>query len=574
MKPLYCCLKYLCQLSFALWLVTFSYTYSFASESADAYDNDNVTLLHNAQIYTVNTEQPWADAMAYDNSGTIIAVGTLSAVESVVGTNTQKLNAKSRLVLPGFVDTHVHVPEAGINESLCLLPSDESIEVYERLIRQCANTQSESLWVRAAGASLFNLRNAEQLPLDVLDRAIPNRPALILDDLGHAVWTNSIGLKAAGITEDSPNPQGGVLLRDLDTGRLTGLLLEDAQQLVRNAASIDADTNYQGLLLALSVLAENGVTAISDAGGYWAQGHTKAWLRAEREQTLTVRAANSLYVYPDMNRDEQLAVFKRLFKNDSLSLLQFNTAKIYIDGILDLGTALLLQPYNDPIDINYPSGFAYFEKEQLNEYVYELSKIGYRAHFHVIGDGAVRLALDSIEALALTPADLQNRPHRTTHTYMVDKADMPRFAKLGVVADMQVGEGSTDALYHDDLYSVIGERAYDLLPVRDMLTAGATVSLSSDWDADPLSPLGIIQRSMLRSSQAVRDVETAIRLVTHDAAYALGLSEVTGSLTVGRQADYVVLDQNIFNHPVNEIEDTSVLVTVVAGRRVFTARNY
>lgn len=292
-----------------------------AALASDVTPQGQITLLHNARIYTVNPEQPWAEAMAYDEAGSIIAVGSLSDVEPVIGSDGLRLDAKSRMVLPGFIDTHVHVPEAGINESLCLLPANESLDVYENLIRQCAKTQLNDRWVRAAGASLFNLRDSDELPLDVLDRAVPNRPALILDDLGHAIWTNSKGLQAAGITADMPDPRGGVLLRDSSTGSLTGLLLEDAQQLVRNAAATDADTNYKGLLLALGVLAENGITAISDAGGYWAQGHDDAWLRAEAEQTLSVRAANSLYVYPDMNREEQLAAFKRMYKNDPASLL-------------------------------------------------------------------------------------------------------------------------------------------------------------------------------------------------------------------------------------------------------------
>jgi predicted amidohydrolase YtcJ len=565
------CLTPCRQLICLLVLSNFNHGYVLAS---DVIPQGAITLLHNAQIYTVNPAQPWAEAMAYDDSGSIIAVGTLQGVEAAIGSVALRLDAQARMVLPGFIDTHVHVPEAGINESLCLLPANKSIDVYENLIRQCAKTQSEDHWVRAAGASLFNLRDSDELPLDVLDRAVPDRPVLVLDDLGHAIWTNSKGLQEASITADSPDPQGGVLLRDSKTGLLTGLLLEDVQQLVRNAAATDADTNYKGLLSALGVLAENGITAISDAGGYWAQGHVDAWLRAEAAQTLSVRAANSLYVYPDMNREEQLASFKRLYKNDPLSLLQFNSAKIYIDGILDLGTALLLKPYNDPVDSNYPSGFSYFKTKQLNDYVEQLSRMGYRAHFHVIGDKAVRLALDSIEALSTSAAQMSGRAHRTTHTYMVDRADMPRFAQLGVVADMQVGQGSTDLLYHDDLYEIIGERAYELLPVPEMLEAGAKVSLSSDWDADPLSPLGIIQRSMLRDSHAIDDLGTAIRLVTRDAAFALGLGGVTGALVTGLQADFVVLDQNVFELPLSDIENTSVLMTVLAGRQVFKSWDY
>lgn len=255
-------------------------------------------------------------------------------------------------------------------------------------------------------------------------------------------------------------------------------------------------------------------------------------------------------------------------------MLQFNSAKIYIDGILDLGTALLLKPYDDPVDPNYPSGFAYFKPDQLNDYVEQLSRMGYRAHFHVIGDKAVRLALDSIEALSVDASLARDAAHRTTHTYMVDRADMPRFAELGVVADMQVGEESTDLLYHEDLYEIIGERAYELLPVPDMLEAGARVSLSSDWDADPLSPLGIIQRSMLRESHALDDLETAIRLVTRDAAFALGLNEVTGALVPGLQADFVVLNKNLFKLSLSDIENTSVLMTVLAGKSVFKSWEY
>lgn len=560
-----------CWLICPLALAALSSASSFAS---DIKPQGQITLLHNAQIYTVNPVQPWAEAMAYDESGSILAVGTLPDVEAVSGAVAIRIDAKARMIMPGFVDTHVHVPEAGINESLCLLPANESLDVYENLIRQCAKTQRGDQWVRAAGASLFNLRNSDELPLTVLDRAVPGRPALILDDLGHAIWTNTKGLQAAGITVDTPDPQGGVLLRDSETGLLTGLLLEDAQQLVRNVAATDADTNYKGLLQALGVLAENGITAISDAGGYWAQGHIDAWLRAEAEQTLSVRAANSLYVYPDMDREDQLASFKRMYKNDPASLLQFNTAKIYVDGILDLGTALLLEPYDEPVDSNYPSGFAYFNTEQLNDYVEQLSRMGYRAHFHVIGDRAVSLALDSVEALSTPALQASDRAHRTTHTYMVDRADMPRFAELGVIADMQVGEGSTDLLYHDDLYEIIGERAYALLPVSDMLAAGARVSLSSDWDADPLSPLGIIQRSMLRESHSIDDLETAIRLVTRDASYALGLSGVTGALVTGLQADFVVLDQNLFELPLSDIENTSVVMTVLAGKSVFKSWDY
>ena len=525
-----------------------------------------ITVIVDADVYTLDQAQPWVESFAYDHEGVIIAVGTEAKVFAAAGDNPTIIDGGGNMVVPGFQDAHVHVPEAGINLEVCFMPDGLQLDDYEALAADCALEQPESEWVRGAGASLFDLRDTEESPLDVLDRAVPDRPAVILDNLGHAVWTNSLGLEAAGIGEDDPDPQGGVFHRD-HNGDLTGLLLEDAQQLVRNAAAPDGETNYRGLLTALRELAREGVTSVSDAGGYWLQSHPEAWERAAAEGTLTVRASNSLYVYPDLPLEEQLAEFDRRF-SDADESLRFDTAKIYIDGILDLGTAWLLEPYDIAVDDNYPSGFRYFELDQLQTYVAELHQLGYRISFHAIGDGAVRAGLDAIEAIPDDPEAVADRRHRITHTYLVDETDLPRFSQLGVVADFQQSPDAVAADYHDALFEIIGDRAFGLLPTTRLLEAGASVSLSSDWDAGPLSPLGTIERSLTRSTNAVPDLETALSLATIDAAYALGHDHITGSIEIGKQADYVVLDQNLFEIDFSDIDDTRVLMTVVGGRVV------
>jgi predicted amidohydrolase YtcJ len=472
-------------------------------------------------------------------------------------------------VLPGFQDPHLHVPEAGINQGLCLLDPGLTLDDYGELLARCADDQPDSSWVRAAGASLFDLRHSQELPIDVLDRMIPDRPALVLDDLGHGAWTNTLGLKAAGIGADDPNPQGGVLHRDPVTGRLTGLVLEDAQQAVRNVAAVDAETAYAGLLVALDELAHNGITSISDAGGYWQQNHPATFQRALAENRLTVRAVNALYLYPSLDIDSQLAELEQRFDDDPDSPLRYNTVKIYIDGILDLGTAAMIEPYDVAPDENYPNGFTYFQTEQLQRYVSELHRIGYKLHFHVIGDAATRMALDAIEAIDADPREVADRRHRLTHTYLVDPADVPRFAQLGVVADFQVGPESSATDYHEYLSESIGQRAFDLIPVKTLLDSGAHVSLSSDWDADPLSPFGTIQRAVTRDENAVDTVEQAIELVTLSAAYALSQDDMTGSIEVGKYADYVIVDQNLLEIDVGQIGDTTVMLTVVGGRQTY-----
>ncbi|QKW07199.1 amidohydrolase [Streptomyces sp. NA04227] len=532
------------------------------------------TVVVNAEVYTLDRDQPWAEAFAYDADGKITAVGSESDVRAKAGSGAKEIDARGNMVLPGFQDTHLHVPEAGINRDLCPMESGSTLAEYEDMAADCAAEQPDSEWVRAAGPSIFDLLDSDEPPIDVLDRAIPDRPALILDDLGHAVWTNSAGLKAAGIEADDRDPQGGIYGRDPETGRLNGLLLENAQQRIRNAAAPDGETVYKGLLVALDELAKNGVTSVSDAGGFWGQDHPAAWQRALKEDKLSVRAVNSLYLYPDVGMEKQLAEFERRFSDDPDSLLQFDTAKIYVDGILDLGTAWMLKPYDEPVNPEHPSGFPYFKRDQLRTYVSELHRIGYRMHFHVIGDAATRAALDAVEAIEADSGEVADRRHRTTHTYLVQPDDIERFAELGVIADFQVGPEAVDPAYHEQLSASIGDRAFDLIPVEKLLDADAQVSLSSDWDADPLSPFGIIERAVTRETNAVNDVGTAIRLVTADAAHALGQDDITGSIKVGKQADYVVVDQNLLEVPVDRVDETKVLLTVLAGHSTYQAAGF
>jgi predicted amidohydrolase YtcJ len=533
-----------------------------------------MTVVVNAKVYTVDSAKPSAEAFAYDGKGVIVAVGTKAEILAVAGANPTVIDAKGNMVMPGIQDTHVHVPEAGINEGICLLEADRQLADYAKGIKDCVKDQDGAPWVRAAGASLFNLRGATgELPIDVLDRIVPDRPAIILDDLGHSAWTNSKGLAAAGIAVDAPDPQGGVYFRDPASGRMTGLLLENAQQLVRNASALDDATNYKGLLVALKELARNGITTVSDAGGFWGQNHPAAWQKALAEGTLTVRGVNSLYLYPHLDHATQLAEFKARFRDDNRSLLQFDTVKIYVDGILDLGTAAMVEPYDKAPDPKYPNGFRYFTTEELQQYVNELHAIGYRAEFHVIGDGATRAALDAVAAIPVPKEEVATRRYRTTHTYLVHADDVKRFAEIGVISDFQAGIESTATAYHQDLTEFIGDRALDLLPMTKLIDAGARVSLSSDWDADALPPFGIISRAATRDKYAVK-VDKAISMMTLDAAYALGQDDITGSITVGKYADYIIIDRNVLEDNPKDVIKTKVLLTMLAGREVYRATNF
>lgn len=527
-------------------------------------------IIENARVFTADDAQPWASAVAL-RGAQIVYVGDATGAAAALNGSPTIWDADGRAVTPGFFDPHLHVPEAGLNEALCLLDPFRTASQYARDLARCAS-RTEGEWVRAAGATLSEIDSRDGSPLALLDAAVPDRPVLVLDDLGHAVWTNTLGLQAASIGADEGDPPGGVFARDPQTNDLTGLLLENAQLRVRDVALQSDAALDAGLAVALQRLAEQGVTSVSDAGGYWRQGHLAAWQRAAGTDDLTVRASNALYLYPDADLSEQVETFRSLYANDPAARLRINTIKVYLDGILDLGTALLVEPYAAAPNASYPRGFAYFEQDALLPALRELHAIGFQFHFHTVGDGAVRQALDLVEALHADFDDVAARRHRTTHNYLIHPDDVPRFAQLGVVVDFQFGEG-TDQEYVDYLTPILGIRAQRLLPVGDAIEAGAHVTLSSDWDADILGPMGIIARSVGRSPQAVSDVEAAVRLMTRSPAELFGQSDQLGVLRAGTLADVVVLDADIFSMSPSEIGDVPVAVTIVGGEVVFARRD-
>ena len=408
-------------------------------------------VLHGGHVYTVDSAQPWAEAITIE-AGKIVAVGSADEVLSLAVRTTEIVDLAGRMVLPGFHDPHVHVVEAGVNERLCLFPWRRPLAAYEQPVRNCANRQQSRDWVVGAGVFVAALLEGGELPIDMLDRAVPDRPVLILDDLGHGAWANTMAMEAAGYRRDDPDPPGGILHRDAVSGRLTGIVFENAQQKLRDAAwpptEQHLDETYQGLIGSLAELNMHGITSVSDAGGYWTRGHHEVWKRAEQRGELTVRASNALYVFPDRPFDTQIADLQRMFANEPGRLLRFNQAKIYIDGILDLGTSALLEPYIEAASPPSPSpaGFVYFQQDELEQYVSALDAIGFQLQFHATGNRGVRLALDAVEKAQARNA-VADRRHRVTHLYLVDEADRGRFLDLGVIADLQMPPDAVNRAY-------------------------------------------------------------------------------------------------------------------------------
>lgn len=533
--------------------------------------NKNI-ILRGGTVYVGDSAQSFADALAYDEQGVILAVGTLAEARAAAGEGAEEKDLQGAFVMPGFQDLHVHAVEAGINANRCIVPTYGSRRQYRRAVRRCAHEQADKDWVFAAGVSVPDLFDVAESPREFLDELVPDRPALILDDVGHGAWANTMALEVVGYMEMADEPQGGIIDR-FEDGTPSGIVFENAQQPLRTAAfpptTANLEENYQGLLSGLQTLAENGITTVGDAGGYWTRGHEDAWLKAQQNGELTVRASNTLYVYPDLDVETQLTEIISRKTENAADLVQFDQVKIYIDGILSLGTGALYAPYTKSPDIviGYPSGFEYFEADQLTTVATRLDEAGFQLHFHATGDRGVGLALDAIANVRRQNG--AGKAHRVTHLYVVDEDDHSRFADLNVVADFQIAPSTVGSEYRNFIRGYIGNRADRLFPVRSLLDAGADVILSSDWDADDLSPLVKLEVALTRDREAVPDLATAIEMMTIAPARSIGRDAQTGTLEVGKFADLVVLDQNIFNVATNWIDETEILATVLGGRAVY-----
>ena len=523
-------------------------------------------VLTNANIYTVDTERSRAEALAIDDTGVILAVGSNETIISQFG---EGLDLEGRMVLPGFQDVHLHAVEAGITANFCLLPQFGSGEDYALTLADCAEEQADRAWVIGAGVNMTALLDSLGDPLALIDAAIGDRPAVILDDLGHGAWANSLALAAAGFDRLEKDPQGGILVRQSD-GSLTGVVLESLSQTLLDTSQPPTADNLDfalgSLTAAMKTLAANGITSISDAGGYWPRGHERVWARAEEQELLTVRASNALYLYPNLPIDAQITELTKRYSNDPDRLLRFNQVKIYTDGILSQATGLLKAPYEAGLALapEDARGFAYFQEDRLFRYARKLTAAGFQLHFHATGDRGAALALDAIEQ-----AEPTSGPHRITHLYLVAPEDRARFKALGVVADFQISASSVDPVYVDSIADFIGTRAENLLPLRSLHEAGALVTLSSDWDADELSPLVKLRTVLSRKEEGAPNLAAAIEMMTINPARLLRHAARTGSIEPGKYADLVILEEDLFAVSPEKIAAVRIEATLLQGEAVF-----
>ena len=524
-------------------------------------------MYYNGKIFTVNEAKPWAEALIIEKNK-IVFIGSNSEAEQKIEKGAEKINLEGKLVLPGFHDVHMHPMEVGSTTTVFTLNENESdAENYISIIKKAAQDNPNVKWLIGFGHSIGALFDAQRSPLEIIDEAVSDRPVIIMEQTSHSMWINSKGLELAGITAVSKNPQGGIIMKD--NGALNGILIDNAGDVAYQQALTalkDANGEYDGMVsYVLPELAKHGITSVSDARTYWKRDQHKTWKNLADNGKLTARFNLGLWAYPTADDASQIASLKTLFESNENSLLKINQIKLYSDGITHNTTAALHSNYKeDYFNLPTNNGLNYFTENRIAKYIQELESVGFDFHIHAIGDRGVTEALNAIQK-----SGSDKGRHRLTHVEMVSLSDMNRFKQLNVTADAQVaGDFTQPQNWHHNNHLLGSTLADNQVPIKSLKEAGARLTLSSDWNVSSLNPFIGLQNAVTRSPQNI-SLEEAIKAYTINGAYVMRQENKVGSLEVGKLADFVVLDRDIFTIPTSQIKQTKVILTIFNGKEIY-----
>jgi hypothetical protein len=532
-------------------------------------------ILTGGRIYTVDNERPWAEAVAV-RDGVILFVGDSAGAEELASAETRRIDLNGRLVLPGFTDAHVH-PLSGYE--LALAPARTPDQVFEA-IRAYAALRPDEEWVEGYGWDL-TLFPETGPTREQLDRLVPDRPAMLWGGDGHSLWVNSQALEAAGIDRTTPDPEGGRIERDA-TGEPSGTLREAAATRMEAAApQWSTEKRIRALRRSLESMARFGISAFLDAA---VDDDTmlEAYRQASRRDMLTAHAAISLAVpreSAELDIEKLVGSFVALRSTDTFPDVSVQAAKIFVDGVIEAGTAAMIEPYTGTTS----RGNLLRPPAVLEPLVAALRAEGFQLHFHAIGDGAIRVVLDALERTATAGIPIAPAPPLIAHAQLVDPADVARFARTGAVPVFSAVWAYEDSYIRDLTVPRLGpERSRRIYAIRTLHEAGARITLGSDWPVTTMDPLQAIEVAVTRVDPDSPDAEadaflpeqridirTAIEAATLASARAIGRADVSGSIAVGKRADLIVLSENIFEIPASAIGSARVLLTLYGGRDVF-----
>ncbi|TQS44784.1 amidohydrolase [Cryptosporangium phraense] len=527
------------------------------------------TLLVNGQFYLDDGDANWASAVAVTGT-TISAVGDAA----VAGSHTRVVDLDGATVLPGFVDAHVHPIMGGAELLECALADYTERSEYLAAVAAYGG----SGWITGGGWSMTAFPGGVPDAAS-LDTVTDGRPAFLYNRDHHSAWVNTAALRAAGIDESTPDPEGGRIERDA-SGAPTGALHESAMDLVTRLLPAPGPSHTVDALRAgLRYLNSLGITGWQDAKVRVDPDDISAYLALQSAGELTARVVGAYWLDPqlDVSQVDTIVAARAALPP---GLFTLGAVKIMLDGVCETHTASMSSPYLDGHGHSTGNtGISFFERDMLLECARRLDRAGFQLHFHAVGDAAVTEALDVVEAIGA-----RHRPH-VAHVQVVHPRDVHRFRALGVSVNAQPLWARLEPQMTELTLPFLGtERGGWQYPFGEFENAGATLAFGSDWPVSTPDPIRQLHVAVNRTPVPDKtrwtpqdgaflpdqrlSLPVALRAFTRGSAWINHQEDVAGAIAVGRSADFAILDANPFDRPRSEIWRTKVVGTWFRGQSV------
>lgn len=550
-------------LAMLLGLVSFSAGSRAASPLVQA---DLVFL--NGKVWTVDKALPQGEAVAVWQDR-ILAVGTSEDIKALIGPDTRVIDLGGRLLLPGFNDNHTHFLMGGEEEFEVRLKDSKDEEEFGRRLAAKAKELPPGAWITGGNWDHDNWPGAQLPTAERIDRYVPDRPVFVNRYDGHMAVVNSVVLKIAGISAETPDPEGGVIVRKPGSREPAGVLRDNAMDLVYRHVPQSSDAEKRRAIEAAVAHARRvGVTSLQDMSASPALMRIYQDLFKEGELTVRIDARWPIASWKQL---AELGIVQNFRNGDWIKI---GGVKGFMDGSLGSSTALFFEPYaHEPEQ----SGVYMTPPETLRELILGADKAGLHVAIHAIGDKANSDLLDTFEEVARGGGPRERR-FRIEHAQHIQPKDFERYARLGVIACAQPYHAIDDGRWAEG--RIGRERCRTTYPFRSFLDAGVALCFGTDWTVAPLDPLQGIYAAVTRRTldgkhpegwfpEQKISVAEAIEAYTLGSAYAAFDENIKGTITPGKLADLVVLSEDILTIPPERIKDVVVLCTVVGGRVVY-----
>lgn len=576
---------------------------------AYAAENAADTVYRNGYIYTVDAKDSVQEALAV-REGKIVYVGTDSGVQTYIGKTTEVVDLHGRMMMPGLVDGHMHPLEGGTKIAGCNLNYEAfTIEQFQAKIQDCLDQSRDKEpdnWLVAENWFQQNMQPpGTEAKAETLDALNTKRPIVVRTSFGHSTLANSRAMQLAQITAKTPDPEAGKIVHD-DAGNPTGIFEDEAQSLFNDLLPKMTDADRVAAAAAsLDAMRKQGITTFLDAAGN--PDAIAAYSTVQKNGKLTARGHFAPVISPEEGKDADRAVASLLeivHKYDQGPVtvtpsITVRNAKLFMDGVISAPslTGVMLAPYlknagtaEKPnwVDSGNRGPAPYFAADVLKSLLMKLAAAGIDPHIHADGDGAVRYSLDGFEAMRTKFPGSEIRAS-IAHAEIVDPADFARFGRLDVipVPSFQWAKPASDTV--EGAKDYLGPARYKYMePLGFLREAGARIAYGSDWPVDPLDEWFALKVGVTRTNDPAAGAkyagrlsddpglsrQTVVRSVTMNSSYELHQENETGSLEVGKLADMIVLDRNLFQIPPEQIADIQVLLTVVGGKVVYQSDRF